>query len=172
MEKSLLWRTLILGNKKNYRGFTLIELAITLGIISIVAAVLFVTWPSFTVNLDAQATLLADDIRYAQNLSVSRSERYRLVKTSADSYQITNSSGVAVVLPSGGSTTTLGGGISFGAIANLPNDLIVFDSKGVPYTDTSNPGTTLSATATIVLTAGGNIKTISIAPETGWVNVQ
>ena len=158
-------------NKQNYCGFTLIELAITLTIIGIVAAVLFVTWPSFTINLGAQTELLADDIRYTQNLSLSRSERYRLVKTSATSYQITNSAGVAVVMPTGSSTINLGDGISFGALTNLPNDFIVFDSKGVPYVDLGSPGTPLNAAATITLVANGNTKVILIYSETGWVSV-
>jgi len=156
-------------NKQNYRGFTLIELAITLLVVGTIAVVISISWPSFTINLNAQAELLADDIRYAQNLSLSKSERHRLVKTSANSYQITNSVGTPVVMPTGSSTVTLGSGISFGAISNLPNNLIVFDSKGVPYVDTGNPGTPLSTMATITLAASGNTKIISIYPETGWV---
>jgi prepilin-type N-terminal cleavage/methylation domain-containing protein len=159
-------------NLRDNVGFTLIELVITLAIVGFVTAILLLSWPRFTIKLDAQAGLLADDIRYVQNLSMAKDERYRWVKVSSNSYQITNSSGTAVTLPSGNTTVTFNTGISFGTITNLPNNLIVFNSKGIPYTDTGNPGTLLNATAAITLTASGASKTVYISPETGWVTVQ
>jgi len=156
---------------RDSKGFTLIELVITLSIVGLVTAVLLLSWPKFTANLDAQAGLLADDIRYAQNLSLTKSDRYRWVKVSSNSYRITNSAGTAITLPSGNTTVTLSSGISFGVLTNLPNNLVAFDSRGVPYVDTGSPGTTLNATATIILTSSAGSKIVTIAPETGWVTV-
>lgn len=159
----------MLNNKLNHNGFTLIELVMTITIIVILAAAIFVVWPSFPIKTTAQAGLLASDIRYTQNLAMAKAERHRLVITSSNSYQITNSAGAAITLPSGNSMVVLGGGISFGAITNLPNNLIAFDSRGIPYVDTSSPGTALSTTATITLAGNGSTNTISIYPATGWV---
>jgi type II secretory pathway pseudopilin PulG len=157
---------------QNLRGFTLIDLTITILIIGIIATLLSLNWPSFTVNLTAQAELLADDLRYTQSLSMARGERFRLVKLSSNTYQITNSTGTVVAMPYGKTTATFGRGISFGAITNLPNNLIAFNSKGIPYIDTASPGTLLSATATITLTGGGLNQIVAIYPNTGRVVLQ
>ena len=115
-----------------------------------------------------------NDIRYTQQLSMTRGERYRLVITPAtNAYKILNSAGTAITMPTGNATVTLKSGITFGALTYLPNNLIVFDCQGIPYTNTvaSHGGTLLGNTATIPLTAGSLTKTVSISPETGRVTV-
>ena len=157
------------NNQRKGFGFTLVELVILMLVAVILLASITVLWPSSKINLEAQSYLLGNDIRYAQNLSMSRGERFRFVKLTSNSYRITDSTGTAVVLPFGGSTITFDTGISFGVITNLPNNLIVFDSKGVPYTDTASPGTRLADVAVINLVTMEHVKTISISPETGRV---
>lgn len=156
---------------KPLAGFTLLEFIITLIILSILMVGVYIAWPGLTVSLDAQAYQLASDIRYTQALSMSKGERYRFVKLSSTTYQITNSAGTAIILPRGVTTITLNSGITFGTLTNLPNNLIAFDGKGIPYTDTGSPGTALSSTATLPLTASGETKTVSVTPETGRVSV-
>ena len=157
------------NRKLNHNGFTLIELAMTITIIGIVAAAISVAWPNFSISTTAQTELLANDIRYTQNLAMAKAERHRLVKISANSYQITNSAGAAIILPSGSSVVIFNSGVSFGAINNLPNNLIAFDNKGIPYVDTGSPGTALGMAATIALVGNGITKIVSIYPSTGWV---
>jgi prepilin-type N-terminal cleavage/methylation domain-containing protein len=154
------------------KGFTLIELVIVLVILGILSTGAYVQWNAAKTNLGAEADKLAQAIRYTQSLSMTKNQRYRLVETSSTTYQITNSSGTPIIQPSGNTTVTLYSGISFGTFSNLPNNLIVFDSKGIPYTDTGTPGAALSATATMTLTASGTTKSITIAPQTGRVNIQ
>jgi prepilin-type N-terminal cleavage/methylation domain-containing protein len=158
--------------KNKHAGFSLIELIMVLIILSVVMINVYVNWPGATLNVRGQADRLADDIRYTQTLSMSQGQRFRLVKTSSTTYQITNSAGTAIIMPSGGTSVTLGTGISFGALTNLPNSLIAFDGKGAPYTDTGSPGTALASTASILLNSGSESNTISISPETGRVIVQ
>lgn len=153
------------------RGFTLIELVIVIIITTILAAVVIGLWPGQVANVGAQAELLASDIRYTQMLSMTKGERYRLVITTAsNSYQILNSAGAVVAVPSRGATVTLASGITFYSIS-LPNNLIAFDTTGAPYTDAASPGTALSSLASIALTNGNHIqdRTITISPETGRV---
>jgi len=159
----------MLNRKSIYSGFTVIELVIVLVVAGVIATVISVRWPGFSINLNAQAELLADDIRYTQNLAMTKAQRHRLVKTSANSYQIADSTGAVVVMPSGASSVTFGSGISFGSITNLPNNLIGFNSQGAPYVDTGTPGTALSTVATIALTSSSGTSIVSIYPETGWV---
>ena len=154
------------------KGFTLIELVMVLILISILAVFASINWPGRSINLAAQAEQLVNDIRYAQTLGMTKGQRYRWVKTSATSYQITNNSGTAIIMPSGGTTITLGTGISFGTLINLPNNLIAFDGQGIPYIDTATPGTALAANASIPLTADGQTKTIVVSPQTGRVIIQ
>lgn len=157
--------------QKNH-GFTLLELIIVLIIISTLAVFVMLPFPASTINLAAQTEQVANDIRYTQSLSMTKGERYRFVKTSSTTYQIVNSSGSPILLARGSNTATLSTGITFGTLTNLPNNLIAFDSKGIPYVDTGSPGTALSSNASIPLTTGSETKTIIITPETGRVTIQ
>jgi prepilin-type N-terminal cleavage/methylation domain-containing protein len=147
-------------------GFTIIELVIVILISTILATAVYLRWPGVSVKLDAQTKQLVADLRYTQNLAMSRGERYRLVIT-GHSYQIISNTGEVVVLPSGSNTSTFA---TTNITTSLPNSLVVFDTRGVPYIDTASPGTLLGPTpATISLSAGAYTKTITITPETGRV---
>lgn len=154
------------------KGFTLIELVMTIVIISIIAVFAFMSSPAATIVLDAQAKQLESDIRYAQSLSMAQGQRYRWVKLSSNTYQILNSSGTAITLPSGSTTVTLNSGITFGTLTNLPNNLVAFDGRGTPYSTTGSPGTALASNATIPLTSSGQTFTLTISPVTGRMIVQ
>ncbi|EKD71877.1 MAG: hypothetical protein ACD_46C00080G0012 [uncultured bacterium] len=149
-------------------GFTLIELIFIVMIFGIIAINVVPLWTSTAIGLDVEARRILQDIRYVQALSVTTGERYRWVMLSSSSYAITNEAGSAIVLPSGGTTLTLTNGVTIGSLSNLPNNLIAFNSQGIPYIDSSIPGTALSATAGIPVTLGGQTRTISIAPQTGY----
>ena len=142
--------------KSNYCGFTLIEIAITLIVIGILATVITINLPRSTVNLNTQAELLANNIRYTQNLAMTKGERYRFkISTQTNSYSINNS------------TIYLDKQTSFGSVTN---NLIIFNSNGIPYIDTKTP---LKETATIALTAAdGRTVIITIYPETGSVTYE
>ena len=57
------------------------------------------------------------------------------------------------------------------SLSSLPNNLIAFDGKGIPYTDAS-ASTALAATATLTLTFNNQTRSVAVARETGSVSVQ
>jgi prepilin-type N-terminal cleavage/methylation domain-containing protein len=148
-------------------GFTIIELIVVLVALGIFYWYVSTYTNQIGINISAQADMTANDIRYAQMLSMTQKSRYRFVKVSSSSYSIQDSTGTAITLPSGGTTVVFGTGITFGTWVNLPSSLVIFDSSGIPYTDVS--GTALASTATIPLTNDTVTKNISIAPQTGLV---
>lgn len=154
--------------RKLSHGFTMIELIIVMLLIVILSVVVFPRYTTPVLNLNAEVQAVLNDIRYTQGLSMTTGQRYRWVRVSATSYQITNQSGTPITMPSGGTQVTLGGGVSFGAFSNLPNNLIAFDSAGVPYTDTGTPGTPLSVTGIVNLTSTAGSSNIQIVPTTGY----
>lgn len=154
-------------------GYTLVEILMVVAISLILSVIAYMKWQGTSVSLGAQANSLASDIRYTQTLSTSSGQRYRLVISSgSSSYQILNSAGTAMILANGSTSVTLASGISFGTLSGLPNNLITFDTKGVPYVSTGSPGTKLTTTASIPLVAGSNTITIYITQNTGRVLVQ
>lgn len=153
-------------------GFTLLELILIILIIGILSVSVFPKWGASSFLLEYEANHVLDDIRYAQALSLGTGQRYRWVKTSSSTYQITNESGTAIILPNGSTTATLKNGVTFGAFTNLPNNLIVFDAAGVPYTTTAFPGTALAASATVAMSSGSDSGSVVIIPTTGFGMVQ
>jgi prepilin-type N-terminal cleavage/methylation domain-containing protein len=152
---------------KSSKGFTLIEMIAILLILGLVAAFAVPRWTARTTNLYAQTNNLLNDIRYTQNLAMTQGQRYRINLMAPNTYSITTLTGTAVINPGSNTTvSTLGTGIQYGTITNLPSSLISFDGKGKPYID-SGATTALTTTATIVLTTGSANYTISISPGTG-----
>ena len=152
----------------NYKttGFTLIELAIVIILLAILSAYASISFTD-SPNLYAQAKLLANDIRYAQSLSMTHGERYRFVKLSSTSYAIQNGSSVNIVMSNGSTSVSFGAGIAFGTPSGFTST-IVFDSRGTPYADSNT--TPMSSTATIPLTKGNQTTSVTISPETGQVS--
>lgn len=133
-------------------GFTLIELAVVI-IVAIVFLAIEIKWGTVT-NITAQAIQLADDIRYTQNLSMARNQRYKLV-TSSSGYVIQNdSSGVTEY------SVALGSGITETSYT------IIFTTEGIPLDASSNP---LTSTATITLNTSEQTSAVTITPVTGRV---
>lgn len=148
------------------KGVTLIELMLVILVIGILSVVAGPTFRATQANVSQEAYRVLNDVRYAQALSMTTGFRYRWVRSSSSTYQILSESGVPVVLPTGGTTLTLSNGVSL--TTNLPNNVLVFDSSGAPYINTSIPGTALSSTGTITLSGASQTKTIQITPQTGY----
>lgn len=157
--------------RKKQNGFTIAELLIVIVLVSIVAVIAvprFVTSP----NLDAQVQQLLGDLRYTQMLAITHGQRFRVNFTLPSSYGITDLSGTAIPNPStGGNTITLPADITLSNLTNLPNNLIAFDEKGIPYSD-SAATTALSANATITLTRNNMNRSIVITQQTGSMAAQ
>lgn len=152
------------------KGFTLIELVMVMLVLAIVAAVANMRMPGEGIKASAQAEQLASDIRYTQSLAMSRGQRYR-VNFTASSYQITDMSGVAQAHPSTGQTAAVVLTPAVLSTYNPPynNSYVAFDSLGVPYTAAT---TAQVALATMTLTLSGEAISVTVAPQTGRVQVQ
>jgi Tfp pilus assembly protein FimT len=148
-------------------GFTIVELVVILLVIGIVAVFVAPNLSSTGITLPAAATRLAETIRFTQNLSMSRGQRYRINFTGS-SYQITDMSGVAIIQPMTNSTaaTTITPITLSGFNPPLTNGYVAFDSRGVPYVSAT---AALASTATITMTSGSDTATVVISPETGRV---
>lgn len=134
-------------------GFTIIELIIVIVVIGIIWFTTSIRF-SVTANLSAPTTQLADDVRYTQNLAMTRNQRYSII-ISANSYTIKN---------------TVSGIIEYSV--DLNNDItasnltITFNTKGMPLDINGNQ---LSSTAIITLSSGSVSSDINITPVTGQV---
>ena len=150
-------------------GFTLFELVLVLAIVGILAvfAIPRVSTTTTAVTLSAVNARVAANIRYAQNLAMSRGQRYRINFT-ANTYQITDMGGAPIVQPLTSSTAAISiAPVTFsGYNPPLTGNYVAFDTKGVPYVSATVP---LAGTATITITSGSDTGSVAVAPETGRV---
>lgn len=146
----------------NSKGFTLIELIMVIVLIGIIAVVVS---PKLGDVTDTKAAALADklraDIRYAQNLAMTTSQRHRVYINTAPGptpgYAVVNvATGLVVQDPAGGNLSVVLDAGDYAGITVSPDTTIEFNSLGSPTTGGTN------------LTAGGT--TITVTAETGAVN--
>lgn len=153
------------------KGFTIVELIVVLLLVAIVAIIAVPRWAS-SPKLEGQLQQLQSDLRYAQNLAMTHGERFRVNFTLPSTYNISDKAGAAVTNPSTGmSSTALTNGVIISGLTNLPNNLIAFDGKGIPYTD-ATASTALTVNAVITLKVDDITRSIIIAPETGSMTTQ
>jgi len=162
------------------RGFTLRELLMVMVIVAIISVIALARTGNDPVLLSTQAEQLAADIRYAQALAMtqvattSAQARYRINFVSASTYTFTRADGTAVPHPLTGSTAPVA--LSSGVTITLPpaglgSSLVGFDGQGIPYTDAAVSAAPLGGTATITLTKNADVRTVTVAPQTGLVRV-
>ena len=156
------------------RGFTLRELLVVMVLVGIISAIALARMGNDPVLASTQADQLAGDIRYVQALAMTQGQRYRL-NLSATGYTLTlaDAGGTLVRHPVSGSTaqTNWNSGVTISLPpTNLPNNLIAFDGRGIPYIDNvATIALAAASTATITLSKGGANQSITITPLTGRV---
>ncbi len=156
---------------KQQLGFTVVELLVVMILVSIVAVSAIPRWTTSPM-LDATIQQLLSDLRYTQMLAITHGQGFRMNFTLPSAYNITGLSGTAVPnLSTGANTTTLFSGVIISGVTHLPNALIAFDGKGIPYVD-SAATTALTVNATITLSANGTNRYIVVTPQTGSMVAQ
>jgi prepilin-type N-terminal cleavage/methylation domain-containing protein len=168
------------------KGFTLIELVMILVLAAILAAVVIPRLGDMTTTKAAAfMDKLRVDIRYAQNLAMTRNLRSRVIFNGtggapASGYAVvsgTTSTCSAFIDPvvGGPVRVTLGAG-DYANISIVPGmNCLEYDALGQPYNCTTAPApascsTTLSGMAITVKANAATVGTVTITTQTGAVN--
>lgn len=153
-------------------GFNLIELVVVITIVGVLSFIVTSAWPNKTRwYLTLQTQLLVNDLRYMQNYAATRHTALR-VNFSNSQYSFTELDGTTVIKNPATNTNivTLSTGITL-SMTNLPNNYVVFNSNGIPYTNASlAANAALAVAASITLTNTGVTGVTSISPGSGAIS--
>lgn len=148
---------------KPCKGYTLVELTVSLTIIGLMAVFIGLRSPQpqhFALNNDLHKLL--SDLYLTKTLSMSLSQSYQIVLTK-DHYQIKDPHGVPFKHPDTQSTT-----LFFSKGNHLKEETtLIFDNLGRPFTATKRP---LSTPLTLTLTGDTYTRTLTIEPYTGFAH--
>ncbi len=156
----------------NHRGFTLIELVMVIVLIGIVAAFIAPQLGNVSATKAGSfAGKLRADIRYAQNLAMTRNQRARVTfRTVPNGYDVTQGGNpVADPAIGGNLSVTLNTGDYVGvsiSFIGFTGSYVEFDSLSVPY----DGGGALAAAKNVTVTGGGSNYNVTVQPQTGAVN--
>jgi MSHA pilin protein MshC len=163
------------------RGFTLIELVMVIVLIGIFAMIIAPRLPDVTLtNAGAFADKLRADIRYAQDLAMTRGLRSRVDFSVVDRYSVQNSTNtacgafpVATDPATGGPfTITVNSGMYAGLTIAPSMNCLEYDSLGQPYDCVGAAGcsTSPSGMSVTISANGAPASVITVSPQTGAVN--
>lgn len=171
-------RATVAANLRSVRGFTLIELVVIIVILVLLAAVAVPRLANITgMKASATARKLQSDMAYAQNLAMSRNQRFRLVFPSSTSYEVRDQAGVLATNPDGGAglVVTTESGITLSWLLNADTAInrgVEFDGLGRPYLYAGvTPSVTNLANGTVTVTGGDTAQTVTVQPQTGKVSI-
>lgn len=141
-------------------GFSLVELILTVALITMLAAVVFFPAVQFFTAYDliSDARRIRSDLRWAQSRAIATGQIHTLAfSPSAETYQVRygTAPGETVL-----ADRTLTSGIDLMSTSFATN-LVTFDNLGSP-----------SEAGTVVMTRSGSTKTVSVNAATGWVTIQ
>ncbi|NND89238.1 MAG: prepilin-type N-terminal cleavage/methylation domain-containing protein [Granulosicoccus sp.] len=143
-------------------GFTMIEMVMTLVIISILAAIAIPRFSSSDNALMAQAYRLARDLRHVQSMAMTQGRTLLLDFQSLTSYRVT-SAGSTVIDPATMQPYQV----------TMENDVLLngsdteFDNLGRPVAS----GTLLGTERVFTLSSNSRTATVILSPVTGFVAV-
>ena len=140
----------------------MIELIIVILVIGALSSLVYIRSPDETVNLTGQLQRIAAGIRYAQTLSMTRAQRFRIDFTRIG-YRITECFYVTDINQNLASAS-----LPNGMLLSSNRNSIVFNGLGVPYSAclTTQPMTT---PVVITLSKAGDSQQLTVAQETGRV---
>jgi len=149
-------------------GFTLIEVVTVVVILGLLSAFIFTRSPNMNGDLSARLSEVRSQLRYLQLTAMKSNINYLALQCDgtnywAENYNATSGSSTTIILPG---ETLLSIPLSSKSM-QCSSFNIRFDSLGIPYD--GGTGTKRTTAATITITAGGASGTITVAPETGFV---
>jgi prepilin-type N-terminal cleavage/methylation domain-containing protein len=164
------------------KGFTIVELALVIALTGILAtfAVVSIWGAASTIKLNAAASKVISDIRFAQHLARTHNQWYGINFQSDPTniynvYHTDGSTDTTVVNPANKATdlqlnlNSKYKGVTISGVNIEGGSTVEFNPYGTPYDDMI--GSPLTAAGTITLTLGGNSKVIQITPNTGKVEL-
>jgi prepilin-type N-terminal cleavage/methylation domain-containing protein len=168
-----------ISKMKNRKGFTLIELAMIIAILGVLALVVMPkTTAEPRVRLEAACQKIALDLRYAQEMALAQQVRFGVsFDTVNEAYFVYR---VNIATKARDPQTRNNFDVSFSQLNEFKgidisstnfSNRVEFDSKGAPY---DGNGAILSSQGIITLQAqaGAYSRTVRIEPKTGKVSVQ
>jgi MSHA pilin protein MshC len=185
-------KTAASANVSDGKGFTLIELVMVMVLIGILAAFATSKLGSMTTaNAAAFADKLRADIRYAQDLAMTRNSRTRVYFNGTGTAP--NPAGYAVVIDTSALHDCSGftpavdpaGSVSLSVVLNTGNyagitvtptpgmNCLEYDSLGRPYNCNAVPANCLSPSSGLMISVNANAVaagTVTVTAETGAVN--
>ena len=158
---------------------TLIEIIVVVVILSIAGmlAIPLIT-SADNVQVRSAANLLASDLEYAKNMSVSRGQNYSVVFLNSVSYKVCDQGGTTITHPVDKKPYVVDFGeddrldkVTISSVNIMPGstDTITFDYLGSPYsgTGTTNPLNSGQITLNVV----GVTKNVVVEPVTGYIKI-
>jgi prepilin-type N-terminal cleavage/methylation domain-containing protein len=144
-------------------GFTVIELVVSMLVLSVLAASIAVGWRSDEGTVVYQAQLFARNIRHAQAMALSRGQTLTIMPA-GDRYRVRDTSGTVDDPATGAAFEVL---LQHGVVI-ISGSSFSFDSLGRPKSGgfiTSNPARSFT------LQGGSKSATVTVRPLTGFVEV-
>ncbi len=164
------------------KGFTLIELLATIGLVLVLALIVYSTFyaTSPSIVLRAAVEQVAGDVRLAQDLAISERARYRITFSAGSSSYILGkrdpSTGTWGAATGTQTPSPLPDDVLVQSVADLTDGILIFNSLGAPYEGTG-AGVPLSGSGVggldhIVLrnSKSGRTGDVTVSPGTGRVD--
>jgi len=155
-------------------GFTIIEVAMVIVIVGIMAALTIPRFNTFYgIKLSGAAKKVTSDIRYAQQLAVTRHENYN-INFSPNGYTVTRVLGGFAIDPftRGNFNINFISDPQYGGIAvvtTFGGGILQFNWEGVPC---DSAGAPLVSDNNITLSYQGNTRTLIVTRDTGRIVIQ